>query len=180
MYGMVNKGIEDLITTKWGVDTWKAIKEDAGFNEDSFLTIKSYPDELTYQLVGSASKILNLPSDQILEAFGEYWILFTAEKGYSELLNLTGHSFPEFLRNLDMLHSHVANIMPKLAPPSFYVQNEKERSLELVYESQRQGLITFLIGLIKGLGKRFELDCAVKEIPNASDNASVRVFLIEW
>ena len=85
MYGMVNKGIEDLITTKWGVDTWKAIKEDAGFNDDSFLTIKSYPDELTYQLVGSASKILNLPSDQILEAFGEYWILFTAEKGYSEL-----------------------------------------------------------------------------------------------
>ena len=70
--------------------------------------------------------------------------------------------------------------MPKLAPPSFYVQNEKERSLELVYESQRQGLITFLIGLIKGLGKRFELDCVVKEIPNTSENVSARIFLIEW
>ena len=177
---MVNKGIEELITTNWGLDTWNAIKADAGFNEDSFLSIKSYPDEVTYQLVSSASKILNIPSDQILEAFGEYWILFTAEKGYSQLLNITGQTFPEFLGNLDMLHSHVANLMPKLEPPTFLVQNQKERSLELIYESNRQGLVPFLIGLTKGLGKRFQLNCKVTEISKTLDNPSARIFLVEW
>jgi len=180
MYGMVNKGIEDLITHKWGVETWNKIKQDAEFQDEGFLSIKSYPDELTYQLVSSASKILNIEANVILEAFGEYWILYTAEKGYSELLNISGKTFPEFLRNLDMLHVHVSNLMPKLVPPTFKVQNEKANSLELIYQSNRKGLVPFMIGLAKGLGKRFQLDCKINEITSPTEKENTYVFLIEW
>ena len=62
--------------------------------------MKSYPDELTYNLVASASSILHLEQSTILEAFGEYWILYTAEEGYGEMLALSGSNLKDFLNNL--------------------------------------------------------------------------------
>ncbi len=49
--------------------------------------MKPYPDDLTYKLVGAACEVLNASAEDVLKAFGEYWILFTAEKGYGEMLN---------------------------------------------------------------------------------------------
>jgi two-component system chemotaxis sensor kinase CheA len=34
------------------------------------------PDEVTYKLVGAASEVLGIPPNQVLEAFGEYWIIY--------------------------------------------------------------------------------------------------------
>jgi len=72
MYGLVNKGIEEMVIEFHGQDKWEEIKR---------------------------------------KAFWEYWILFTAEKGYGEMLNLAGSTLPDFLKNLDMLHGRVNNLM---------------------------------------------------------------------
>ena len=72
---MVNKAIQDLVSTNFGEDKWLTIKEKVGFEDDFFISMQSYPDELTYDLVGAASEVLELDPAAILEAFGEYWIL---------------------------------------------------------------------------------------------------------
>ena len=78
MYGMVNKAIQDLVTFKFGEDKWMAVKRKAGVEIDSFISNDAYPDSLTYGLVGAASEVLGLSSDEILFAFGEFWVLDTA------------------------------------------------------------------------------------------------------
>jgi len=180
MYGLVNKAIKDLVVTNYGEETWLEIARNAGFDESEFVGLQSYPDKLTYDLVHHASIVLKSDAPVILEAFGEYWITYTAEEGYGELMELSGSSFPEFLANLDMLHARMSNIMPHLAPPLFTTRNEKANSLELEYRSHRAGLTPMLFGLIKGLGKRFNLNCRIKQILEKGDDSDCDVFLIEW
>src|SRR5688572_16401376 len=88
MYGLVNRAVEQMVTSKFGVDTWQKICEKAGTSCDGFVALSVYPDESTYRLVGAASEVLDLPPDTVLEAFGEYWILETARKSYGEMMKL--------------------------------------------------------------------------------------------
>ena len=180
MYGLVNKAIKDLVVSNYGQETWLEIANRAGFEDGEFVGLQSYPDSLTYTLVKHASEVLKTDAGVVLEAFGEYWITYTADEGYGELMDLSGSSFPEFLSNLDMLHSRMSNMMPHLAPPQFTTRNVKANSLELEYRSERAGLSPMLFGLIKGLGKRFNLTCTVKQIIEKGAESDCHVFLIEW
>jgi hypothetical protein len=142
--------------------------------------LQSYDDALTYKLVGNASAVLGADAAAVLELFGEYWITYTADEGYGELMDLCGDNFVEFLGNLDMLHTRMNSMMPQLAPPQFSVQNETENSVELLYKSHREGLVPMLFGLIRGLGKRFDLNCSVETLSSKSETQDYHLFLIRW
>ena len=180
MYGLVNKAIKDLVSTNFGEEKWREICQLAGHAEEDFIGMNPYPDKLTFDLVQHASSVLNLTSEEILEAFGEYWILYTADEGYGDLMNLTGSTFVEFLSNLDMLHYRINNIMPELRAPQFSTRNEQEDSVELEYFSHREGMIPMLHGLIKGLGKRFDLNVSIEHIEQKSATNDCHVFRINW
>jgi hypothetical protein len=70
--------------------------------------------------------------------------------------------------------------MPELAPPQFSTRNQKENSVELEYRSHREGLVPMLYGLIKGLGKRFDLQVTVEHIQQKNEQNNCHVFLISW
>lgn len=180
MYGLVNKAIKDLVVSRFGADKWQEICELTNFQDGEFVSMHSYPDKLTYDLVKNASKVLQADAHVVLEAFGEYWILYTADEGYGDLMDLTGATFTEFLANLDMLHYRINNIMPQLQAPQFSIRNETENSVELEYRSHREGLVPMLFGLIKGLGKRFDLIVSVDHIQEKNETNDCHVFLITW
>ena len=92
MYGLVNKAVEELVCSRFGEEAWETIKRKAGVEIDAFVSMDSYPDDVTYKLVAAASEVLAMPSDDILKAFGEYWVLYTAREGYGELLKMSGKS----------------------------------------------------------------------------------------
>lgn len=155
MYGLVNKAIEDLAMAAGGEAVWQKIKEEAEVDLIAFVSMDAYPDELTYSLVGAASKVLNLPVEEILEAFGKHWVLYTAREGYGPLLSSAGSSLPEFLNNLDALHVRVGLTMPKLRPPSFQCVTIEDNKYLIRYYSPRAGLAPMVVGLLKGSGARF-------------------------
>ena len=90
MYGMVNKAVEEMVISQFDEETWEKIKAKAAIEEEIFISNESYPDDVTYRLVASASETLGLTSDQVLEAFGIHWVLHTALEGYGELLEAGG------------------------------------------------------------------------------------------
>ncbi|MFZ4784286.1 MAG: heme NO-binding domain-containing protein [Flavobacteriales bacterium] len=180
MYGLVNKAIKGFVVKSFDEETWVKICDHAKFEDYDFLSFQSYPDDLTYRLVGSASALLNMSQESILEAFGEYWILYTASEGYSDMLSVSGSTFPEFIGNLDMLHFRVSNIMPELRPPMFTSQMIDERSLVLHYASDRPGLTHMVIGLLRGLGKRFDLEVDVSMIESKATNGENDRFIVKW
>ena len=161
MYGMINKAVHDLVTSKFGEAAWTEMCRKAGITDPNFVTMVKYPDDVTYKLVGAASEVLNLPAEQILEAFGEHWTVYSAAAGFGHLLEFAGNNLVEFLRNLDNMHTRVALTFPELQPPSFRVTDVTESSLRLHYYSQRPGLAPVAKGMVKGLGKRFNTPVSV-------------------
>jgi hypothetical protein len=155
MYGLVNKAVVDLVVSKFGQDTWNAIKTKAEVDVDVFVSMDGYPDDITYRLVGAASEVLKITPEQVLEAFGEYWVLYTAQEGYGPMLDASGTTLREFLENLDALHARVALTMPELRPPRFRLVPVDGQTMMLEYHSTRQGLAPMVVGLLKGLSIRF-------------------------
>ena len=155
MYGLVNKAVVDLVVNKFGQDAWNAIKKKAEVDIDVFVSMDGYPDDITYRLVGAASEVLKLPAEKVLEAFGEYWVLYTAAEGYGPMLDASGKTLREFLENLDALHARVALTMPQLKPPRFRLKPVDDKTMLLEYHSTRQGLAPMVVGLLRGLSVRF-------------------------
>ena len=165
MYGLVNKAVVDLVTSKFGQDTWNEIKRKADVDIDVFVSMDAYPDDITYRLVGAASEVLKIPPEQVLEAFGEHWVLYTAAEGYGPMLDASGKTLREFLENLDALHARVALTMPELRPPRFRLVGVDDTTMKLEYYSTRQGLAPMVIGLLKGLSVRFNTPVTITHAP---------------
>jgi hypothetical protein len=179
MYGLVNQAIESLVKERFGQHKWQAIRQQAEVEGPVFVAMQSYPDSLTYRLVEVASDVLGLPPETVLEAFGEYWVLYTAEQGYGDMLAMAGDSLPVFLQNLDLLHNIVGNAMPNLSPPMFSCSEVSAQSLVLHYHSKRAGLAPMVIGLLKGLGKRFGLECQIEQLTHKTVGGHDS-FLVKW
>ncbi len=179
MYGMVNIAIRDMVLGEHGSKAWEQIRTLAGVDEN-FEKMESYPDEVTYSLIGAASQVLNTPAPDVMHAFGEYWVLETAEKGYGPLLRLWGNSFVTFLRNLDDLHVRVQETFKALQPPSFRIAHVDDSHVRVFYTSQRPGLAPFVKGLLSGVGKRFDTEVDIRlESENTDDGVSA-TFLVAY
>lgn len=162
MYGLVNAAIQELVCSQFGVDKWEAIKAKAGVEVDQFSRMQPYPEDMTYQLVGAASAVLGLPPDDVLKAFGEYWVLYTGQVGYGHMFQIAGSSLRDFLYNLDNLHTRVGQNFTQLRPPSFVCEDLADHAIRLHYYTERSGLCPMVVGLLSGLGKRFKVDVQIE------------------
>lgn len=182
MYGLLNRAVRDLTIGTFDEETWRKVCARAGVDDDAFQAMEQYPDALTYDLVSALCEETGLEANQALEAFGEYWIKFTGAEGYGHLLDASGDTLPALLNNLDDLHTRLALSFTELNPPTFAVEDETERSLTLHYYSHRQGLGPVMMGLLKGLGDRFNMSLTVKrEVrPETGDGHVHEVFQVSW
>ncbi|MAB82882.1 MAG: heme NO-binding protein [Phycisphaerae bacterium] len=180
MYGLINIAIKDLVTEDFGEEAWHRILSRAGLEGTEFILMDQYEDSVTYDLVGAAAEELDVPASQILQSFGAYWTKYTAVKGYGPLLDSAGKTFPEFLQNLDLMHTRVGTMFPDFVPPSFECHNMTEHSLDLHYISEREGLEDLVIGLLHGLAERFELTLEIIQDESKSEQTGASIFHLKW
>lgn len=178
MYGLVNRAIEQLVVSMQGEAGWRGVCAHAGMAADGFVSMQGYDDEITYRLVGAVSKRLDLPAEQVLEAFGEYWIRYTADEGYGSMLKAGGNSLREFLGNLNEMHGRVETVFPHMRLPLFRVQDLGDSSYQLFYASEREGLAPMVIGLVKGLAKRFDQAVEIEHVHAKTSVDDEDVFVI--
>ena len=181
MYGLVNKAIADMIRSQFGEETWQEIRQLAAVENDTFVSMEGYPDDVTHRLVKAGSQVLGLSSSQIMQAFGVFWVQFTATEGYGELMDMSGDNLPEFLQNLDNLHARVGVSFPQLKPPSFEsYESSNGNELTLEYHSERDGLAPMVLGLVKGLGDRFDTDVEISQTLSRDDGAEHDEFTVKY
>ncbi|MEP1075093.1 heme NO-binding domain-containing protein [Leptolyngbya sp. PL-A3] len=170
-----------MVCTQFGETTWETIKQEASLTDiDYFISMNAYPDDVTHRLVRAACKVLGMSAEEILQAFGEYWVTYTAEEGYGEMLAMAGDNLPEFLENLDNLHARVGLNFSNLKPPSFDSTSVDQSTLQLDYHSTRQGLAPMVMGLLKGLGRRFKTEVDVTQTGDRTTGADHDTFLIKY
>ncbi len=180
MYGLVNKAVEEMARAASGDEGWERIRRRAEVEEQAFIGMTAYPDDITYRLVGAASAELGISPEEVLVAFGEHWVRYTAEQGWGPVLASAGDTLPEFLLGLDALHARVRLMMPALRPPSFRCTDVQETSLVLHYYSPRDGMAPMVLGLLRGLGVRFGVDVETVHAAVKEQGADHDEFLVTW
>ena len=97
-----------------------------------------------------------LDAGSILEMFGEQFLLWCQESGYSKTLRLLGRSLQDFLTNLDALHDHLSIIYPQMDAPSFRCTGGFKKSEFLLhYYSDRPGLESIVMGIVKSVAREY-------------------------
>lgn len=179
MYGLVNKAVEGFVKEQLGDDGWTQVCAKAGLSDPTFISMDAYDDSVTYNIVGAACEITGLEASTILEGFGRYWMLYTAEEGYGPLLDMTGSTVHEFLDNLNGMHSRIRATFPELRPPDFEVTDETEETLLLHYRTERPGLAPMAVGILYGLAERLGQEITVEHREKKADGADHDIFYIE-
>ena len=154
MYGLINKALKTMILSSQGEEVWNQILQSSEVSEDSFLSMQRYDDSVTYALVGATSEVLKASPEQCLELFGHYWATVTAPEAYGMLMDSTGKDLIGFLENVNSLHDRITSTFVGYIPPYFSVSTNSDE-VSLRYESTREGLTPFVIGVVKGLAENF-------------------------
>lgn len=178
MYGLVNQAVQEMVITNFGQAKWEEIRDKAGA-DDVFIAMDQYPDDVTINLVGAACEVLGASAGDVLKSFGEFWVSFTG-RTYGSLFEMSGNTFVEFVKNLNTLHTRVGQMMPELAPPSFTVTDEVPGSFVLHYHSKRPGLYPMILGLMKGLGDRFQTQVDITHTGGADTGLDHDRFLVRY
>ena len=164
MNGLINRAVEQFVILRKGESGWRGVCAHAGLAADGFVSMRSYDDDITYRLVGSISERLGLAPEQVLEALGEWWVTFTVQEGYGDMLTATGSNLHEFLGNVNEMHSRIEIIFDQLRIPLFRVEDVSDTEYRLFYSSERSGLAPMVLGLVKGLAKRFGQSVEVVQV----------------
>ncbi len=180
MYGIVNKAIQELIETQYGINTWEKVRNNARIEDEIFLSNQVYDDTVTFTLATSAAMVLSISLESFLIALGEYWILETGQRHYNHYMIAGGANLKEFLINLPHFHTRIKLIYNELRPPEFEISDIKENSLRIHYFSTRTGLTQFVVGLLYGVGKMFNQEIKVMVESVEQDGNIHDVFLINW
>jgi hypothetical protein len=180
MYGMVHKGLAAMVVEQHGSQAWAQILDSAGHPDPTIVSSASYPDELTYALVGATAEVLRRDPAELLEAFGRYWVAEFAAEHYRTLLDASGSTIPEFLANLNNLHVRVGLLFPGYRPPRFEVTDATADSITVHYYSERVGLVPFVTGLLAGIGDRFGEAVRVEHTGARGDGRDHDTFVMSW
>lgn len=159
MFGWINDCTEKLVLSKFGVEVWHQVKEKAGcvVGDGCFVRHEYYPDESTVALVVAASEVLGITVDQVLEAFGTYFMEFTRAEGYESLLQCQGNTLQSWLSNMNALHDHLESSLPRgMVKPVFWCENDDDNDYAMIlhYYSKRGNLLVpLVIGVVKEVAR---------------------------
>lgn len=162
MYGLLNRAIQELVETSFGRETWESVVRKVNHDSFGFIAMKKYPDELTYDLVGAVSEETGMAPEAVMEAFGEFWTVYTGHVGYKDIMSMMGPDPITFLGNLDGMHARVASIYTEMDPPKFVIRPIEGNRYELEYHSHRPGLWPVVVGLVRGVGKLYDTTMDVR------------------
>jgi hypothetical protein len=176
MYGLVNRGIRDLVMKHGGEALWQTVRQNAGIDVEDFLSMQAYDDGVTLALVAHGSKALGMSAEGVLREFGRHWVLFTGQEGYGPMMDVSGNTLEEFLNNLDQMHAQIALSMPELDPPGFSCQRTSANTIRIEYFSNRSGLAPMVEGLLEGLMLRFNEKGVVRFVQGRETQDAADVF----
>ncbi|CAD5228978.1 unnamed protein product [Bursaphelenchus okinawaensis] len=166
MFGWIHESYRQLVTRKYGRDTWLKILEIAKFEDGTEREInKNYKDEDTFRLVAAMGSVIGIPIEEVWEAYGGFLIQFTMETGWDELLRAMSPDLEGFLDGLDSLHYFIDHVVyrTKLKGPSFRCEVQQDGSLLLHYYSRRSGLYPIVKGVIREAVRRiFDTEVIMK------------------
>lgn len=178
MYGMVNKFISTTVINRYGQEKWDEIENQLPFASSSIVEMQPYDDELTFGMVGKAVEVLDVDATEFLHMLGRDWVRETSKGPYKDMYGISGDQLFDFLKNLNAMHQAIGAQMVGLKPPAFLCQQMGENQIIVRYFSEREGLTSFVTGLLQGACEYFGEKGTVRVTKRRSDQQKFDEFEI--
>jgi len=163
MKGAIANCLKETMVSKFGQPKWDEIMIASGLKPNlSILVTMDIDDAIVGNIVMNSCKLTNSPLEKIGDLFGEYWMNSYAIKMYKPYYG-TNSNAKDFILKLNEMHNKVTKNIPNANPPKFEFDWKNETTLVITYISTR-GLIDFVVGLAKGVGKYFNQKLIVRKI----------------
>lgn len=179
MYGMIHRGIRDMVIEHSGADAWTAIENRREIGPEHLISAKTYDDALTIELLGIAAETMGQTVPECLRWFGRHWVRFAERGSFGAMMNFTGKDIATFIGNLDRLHQAVRAAMPDAQVPSFTIAERAPGLIRVEYRSDRDGLEPFVVGLLEGLLDRFGHEGMVESLAARGNAAEFAIRFAE-
>ena len=170
MKGTIVKCLEELVVTQFGRDKWEQSLKDIGLSTSTIIwPMSDIDDAQVLGLIKAVCKNLDITLVQAADAFGDYWVNTYSQKMYP-LYYKRNATARDFLLDMDNVHVQMTRTMEKAKPPRFDYERKDDRTLIMHYKSHR-GLIDFMVGLARGVGRYYKEDIQVTKL--GSDKAQI-------
>lgn len=165
MKGVIISCLRDMVVDYYGLSKWEEVLERGGLDRQHvFLLTNSIDFRLAVQIIASACKVLNSSFEQIMEAFGEYWVKVYAPKLYGFYLRNV-NSAKDLILRIDEIHQKAARDLTNTKPPRFQYEWKDDKTLIIkCFSSWR--LVDLAVGIFRGVGKRYQENLRVEKIDN--------------
>ena len=161
MKGSIVQCIGELVVSNFGKEKWEQSLEAAGLNKATMiLPISDVDDAVVAKVVQALCNNLGLSLHQVADAFGDYWVNVYSQKLYGHFYK-TNKTARDLLLDVDAIHLKMTQTMKNAKPPRFEYEWMDDKTLIIHYRSHR-GLIDFVAGLAKGVGKYYHEQLSVK------------------
>ena len=167
MKGVIALALKELVVEKAGADKWKQALAIAGIDrEPMILPVSDVDDQTILDIVNGVCQVLGISLVQVADAFGYYWVNVYSQKMYSKYY-AGMKTARDLLLGMDKVHVAMTQTMANARPPRFEYEWKDDKTLIMKYKSHR-GLIDFLVGLIKGVGKFYKENLTVTKLGDDS------------
>lgn len=155
MRGIIFTEFIELVESRFGFVVANKILDTSELKSGGVYTaVGTYPHEEIFILVEHLSQETGIPVGQLLRVYGEYLFRRLMDL-HPQFVRKDQQLFP-FLESIQHhIHVEVKKIHPQAELPHFESRQVNERSLELLYTSQRD-LADLAFGLLKGAITYFE------------------------
>ena len=155
MKGTIIVCLRELVVTQFGEHQWDKSLQDADFSPDAmFLAIADIDDSHVVRLLEAVCKNVGVTPAQAADAFGDYWVNVYSQRLYPHYYRRHATA-RDFLLNMDQVHVDMTAQITNAKPPRFQYEWKDAQTLIIQYRSHR-GLVDFVVGLVKGVGKHYK------------------------
>ena len=177
MKGIVFNLLEEAVTHQYGADGWCDLIDAAGVS-GVYTSLGSYPDEELFALIEPASRLLDMPREDLLEWFGRAAMPKLAER-YGVFFE--GHeSARSFVLSVnEIIHPEVRKLYAGAGCPHFQFDEDNAGKTLIGYRSPR-GLCRLAHGFVLGAADHFGSCANVKHRRCMHDGDEACQMEVDW
>lgn len=169
MKGVVFNIFSDLVSDKFGLETWDTLIERTQPGSAAIYTsAEVYPDEELVAYVTTLSEITGTAAPDLIRAFGQY-MMHKFKALHPEFFE--DHNAKSFLKSVhDVIHVEVKKLHPDSLLPTFEYECDGDDELTMIYSSPRK-LCHLAEGLVGGASEIFEQPISISHSACMHDGA---------
>jgi len=155
MHGLINKAIQSFLCESFGEALWQDVAQRSGLalelGAEGFEAMQLYDSHLGEAVLASASKLLAIPRESLLEDLGTFLVSNDRLEALRRLLRFGGVSFTDFLYSLDDLQGRTRLAVPELELPELTLSEDGPGRFALTCHRCPPGFGHVMVGILRTL-----------------------------